>query len=229
MAIGFAAVSAQTGPSNTISACIIPNDQSFHIARKGQCGPGETLLSWNIVGPTGPSGPTGQTGPTGSTGLTGPTGSTGPQGGTGSTGLTGPTGNTGPAGATGPATLGTTYYKQGGYSDTGSVDISGSGGTVISMALPAGSYVLAAAGVIENNDGDGQTATCNMASFVVTTRVGGTSDFDENGNKQTISLVGVTNLGSPGNVTVVCSTFNGVAHNFTLTATQIQTFTHVTP
>lgn len=101
LAFSLGMVKAQTGPSNTIIACVLQHDQSYHTSRNGKCGVNETMVSWNIVGPTGPIGPTGQTGPVGSTGNTGPTGLTGPQGSTGSTGLTGSTGSTGPVGPTG--------------------------------------------------------------------------------------------------------------------------------
>ena len=54
----------------------------------------ETPISWNQVGPQGPTGAQGATGPQGPTGAQG---ATGPQGATGATGLTGPQGPTGAA------------------------------------------------------------------------------------------------------------------------------------
>ena len=38
------------------------------------CGPGETPIQWNVVGPQGPQGPAGPTGPTGPQGPEGPPG-----------------------------------------------------------------------------------------------------------------------------------------------------------
>jgi hypothetical protein len=94
------------------------------------CGANQTELSWETVGPIGPTGPTGVEGnpglagsqgapgpmglpgpagpqgvfgPAGPQGAAGPTGPTGPAGIMGNNGLRGPTGLVGPTGATGPS------------------------------------------------------------------------------------------------------------------------------
>jgi hypothetical protein len=56
------------------------------------CKRNERAVSWNQIGPagpTGPQGPTGASGPAGATGSTGATGATGPTGATGATGIGG--------------------------------------------------------------------------------------------------------------------------------------------
>lgn len=45
-ALGGATFVTAGNGSGTITACVLKNDQSFHLARNGKCGPGETLLSW---------------------------------------------------------------------------------------------------------------------------------------------------------------------------------------
>jgi len=68
-------------------------------AQPSACKQGDSVVSWNQVGPVGPQGAKGDpgaTGPVGPQGLKGDPGAAGPQG------ATGPTGPTGPAGAQGP-------------------------------------------------------------------------------------------------------------------------------
>lgn len=105
---GTAIVLSAAAPStNTIKACANQFGGGLRISTDGTCLPTETLVTWNIVGPTGPTGATGPqgiAGPTGATGATGPQGATGargPQGFTGARGATGPTGLTGQRGPTG--------------------------------------------------------------------------------------------------------------------------------
>lgn len=92
-----------------IYACIQKSDGTFQVARRNQCGAGETLVSWNVQGPqgtTGLTGPQGSQGPTGASGPMGASGQNGPTGGggpSGAAGVAGPTGASGPAGLNGPS------------------------------------------------------------------------------------------------------------------------------
>jgi hypothetical protein len=70
-------------------------------AQTGVCPIGQSSISWNAHGPTGPQGAQGPTGPTGAQGVLGPTGPTGAQGVQGPTGATGAQGVQGPTGPTG--------------------------------------------------------------------------------------------------------------------------------
>lgn len=101
-----------TESANTIYACVKPNGSPTLVAENTACKPGETLVSWSIVGPQGERGATGPVGPTGPQGPKGDTGAQGPKGDTGATGATGAkgdTGDTGPQGAKGdPGATGAT-------------------------------------------------------------------------------------------------------------------------
>jgi hypothetical protein len=73
------------------------------IDSSASCAAGETKITWNQKGPTGPkgvTGPKGAKGPTGAKGANGPAGPKGPTGPAGPKGATGPAG--GPPGPTGP-------------------------------------------------------------------------------------------------------------------------------
>lgn len=63
------------------------------------CKTGERAISWNSLGPQGPTGPQGPKGDTGAKGDTGPQGASGEPG---AAGLQGPKGDTGPVGPQGP-------------------------------------------------------------------------------------------------------------------------------
>ncbi len=90
------------GHAQTINICV---QHGLVKSINGTCGPHQTLLSWQEVGPVGApgaQGPQGVQGPTGQQGIAGLTGIIGPSGAQGATGPTGPQGPTGAAGATGP-------------------------------------------------------------------------------------------------------------------------------
>src|SRR5436305_557892 len=84
MALGGAAVSVASSPGGgaVIYSCYSQAKGTWRPIDypTQKCKDGETLLSWNRVGPTGPPGPTGSTGPSGPSGPAGSTGPTGPSG-----------------------------------------------------------------------------------------------------------------------------------------------------
>ena len=84
---------AQT--NGVIYACVVRDGTLRIVSDANQCKRGETLLTWNIMGPQGPKGDTGATGATGPAGLTGATGATGPEGPQGPQGEAGPQGEQG--------------------------------------------------------------------------------------------------------------------------------------
>ncbi len=102
-AIVLLAYSVVPAAAGVIDACVAKNG-AVRIIASGTCKNKETPVTWNTIGPqgpTGPQGPSGAEGPTGPAGAVGPSGSTGPAGpagATGSSGLAGPSGPTGPAG-----------------------------------------------------------------------------------------------------------------------------------
>ena len=98
MGIGYAASSS----SQTIYGCYNPSGLLRIAASDSRgCRPGETAISWNVVGPVGPQGPQGIPGPPGSQGSAGPVGPMGPTGATGARGPAGPTGPPSPQAVTG--------------------------------------------------------------------------------------------------------------------------------
>src|SRR5262249_7942978 len=82
-----------SGQSTTqqINACVKDDGQMRIVSLPTGCKRGESPLTWNVEGPTGPIG------------LQGPKGDIGPAGATGSQGPIGPQGPPGPAGQPGPA------------------------------------------------------------------------------------------------------------------------------
>jgi Collagen triple helix repeat (20 copies) len=87
-----------------IFACVNANSGAVRIVAQGAaCRTPESLVTWNIVGPTGPPGPAGPTGALGPQGPAGPTGAQGPPGPQGPAGPAGALGPPGPQGLAGPA------------------------------------------------------------------------------------------------------------------------------
>jgi hypothetical protein len=117
----------------TISACVKHSDGALYQAK--QCGAKDKRLTWNRSGPAGPAGPAGAVGKTGATGATGATGQTG------QTGLTGPPG---PPGSAAGAVAGFSV-AQAADSD---VSLTSSAQTVLTLSLPAGSFLVDAKVVV---------------------------------------------------------------------------------
>jgi collagen triple helix repeat protein len=116
---GYALAAADT---QTINACENNFSGDVRIVDQGKapCDTpvNETAISWNVVGPTGPTGPPG---PAGSPGPVGPTGSPGPQG------SPGPEGKQGPAGQSFYAEVDASGQLQGGIASLGGHATSASG------------------------------------------------------------------------------------------------------
>ena len=97
---GVAYAGGGSSATAAIRACRNKTSGVLRVVNAGaNCRTGETLLTWNVEGPAGPSG---IAGPKGDSGVAGATGGTGPQGGTG---RTGPPGPQGAAGLIGPPGL----------------------------------------------------------------------------------------------------------------------------
>ena len=87
--LGTDRVAAQS--SDVIRACLTREGDLRLIGPSDTCRPGQTLLTWNSVGPSGPAGPAGAPGPTGPTGPEGPAGRDGRDGRDGTVGTPAPT------------------------------------------------------------------------------------------------------------------------------------------
>lgn len=179
---GFDGVTGVTGPTGP-AGFAGPTGPTGPAGGTGSPGP------TGGTGGTGPSGPSGATGPTGVkgvTGTTGPIGATGPigiQGGTGTTGATG-VGATGATGPTGPAGSGgsgsglpvfnvrlSPYNAQGnGVTDDSTACQAAinacqtAGGGIV--YFPAGTYLLASAGLLVTGSGVTLMGAGQYATFV---------------------------------------------------------------
>jgi Collagen triple helix repeat (20 copies) len=99
---GVAYAGSGGATTSVIRACRSKSSGLLRVVNPGaSCHAGETLLSWNVEGPTGATGPAGPSGPKGDSGAAGAAGATGPRGGTGATGAAGTAGASGPQGASG--------------------------------------------------------------------------------------------------------------------------------
>src|SRR5215467_2987445 len=105
--------------SGVIHGCFNKSGGSIRVIDNSviTCGSNEIELHWNVTGPQGPIGPQG---------VVGPQGPTGPQG------LAGPQGSTGPAGPS------HAYVTSGG----GGVHLGFSNSTLLTLTVPAGSYII---------------------------------------------------------------------------------------
>jgi hypothetical protein len=70
LAVGGGTLYAQV-TTTVISACVNSNSGRLSITESGQCGNGETLLSWNATGPAGAPGADGEQGEQGEPGISG--------------------------------------------------------------------------------------------------------------------------------------------------------------
>ncbi|HEX2072010.1 MAG TPA: collagen-like protein [Thermoleophilaceae bacterium] len=152
-------------------------------------------------------------------------GKTGPAGATGPAGPTGPAGATGATGARGPSDG---FFFRG----TNILNfVTNTDQTVATMALPAGSFILTAKVVVNNNEGAVRQYGCSL-------ELGGTVidnfhdalELDVTGSgaaddRDVVALTSGGTLAAPGNATVVCRT-NSASGNWlarTITAVQVAT------
>jgi hypothetical protein len=133
--IGAPAVTAQAGPSR-FYACVKKNGAARIAKKKLRCRKGESKLSWSSSGPAGrnrTSGVNGKDGANGTNGINGAPGVAGRNGLDGTTGMNGKDGANGAVAgfATPPMTEGVVFTTAS----------EGSPQTIVSMTLPAGSFI----------------------------------------------------------------------------------------
>ena len=144
---------------------------------------GGQLVGFNTSGPTGPAGPTG------AQGLQGPTG---------------PTGDTGPIGPTGAAGAAHAWSTTS-TSVTVVAGVSVFPTTVTSLTLPAGTYVLQAAGQMRYQFGINNVATCTINA----PGASATQDIDASNytaQRSPYAMAATATLSSTTTVTVACTT-----------------------
>ncbi len=200
---GIIAFASIPGGDGVINSCYKKSGDLRVIDSAEQCKSNETALNFNQTGPQGPQGPAGPIGPQGL------------QGARGATGATGDTGATGPAGTNGTSDA---YIAR-----SNGDDIIHLGADVVSVAVPAGTYVINAKTSLANDDGDYQTAICTLST-------GDRSDVRINGMdaggsaSTTIALQDAATFNAATTITVHCSGFNRIfAFRSVITAIKVNT------
>lgn len=160
---------------------------------------------------------TGKPGAAGAKGDAGPAGAAGQAGATGATGPQGPAGVQGPAGPQGPEGPTTAYF--GGQ---GSRTIRGSGDrTVATLALPAGSFTIAAKVIVNSESRDPVMCLVRRLAPVLDLDIA-RADL-EAGVDATLAMTAVTTFAVPGSIALVCFEGTGDLHvtNAKVVATKV--------
>ncbi len=211
-AVAAVAYGAGALASDPINACVQRGSDHVRILSAGDlCTRAETALSWNREGPAGPAG---------ATGPAGPAGAQGPQG------VRGEQGPTGPAGAGGSASA--FEHVAGGGPVTSTFPAYD---TVVTMHLPAGSYMLNAYLEVLLTDGgtpgvSHETADglCQFSpnrvggAHIQTPGAGGLAGSQFVQAIQHVTLGELVQLSADGDVSVACSKFGGT---FSVTHAQL--------
>jgi hypothetical protein len=155
----------------------------------------ERSLTWSQIGPQGPPG---QQGPAGEEGPTGNTGAQGPPGPKGDTGIQGEAGATG---APGPAAVNNAYTAD--------------GGNPVSVAVPAGHYVVVAQMTLRNFDPDFQLASCTLQGQPIL------SEYLPGSAQDTVPINATATLAAAGNITISCGGFRNFPSNGRVTAIKV--------
>ena len=163
LVLAFAALPMRAAWSaTTLFACVNVHSGRVKMVSAGTtCHHHETLMRWDVPGPTWPQGPAGAPGPVGPSGPAGTPGAAGPQGPAGAPGPVGPpglAGAPGPAGPPGPAGLRTVQYVGGGmYPNT----------SVARAFCPDGTKVMGGGGFSLHQKGLQQNFPISDASGVI--------------------------------------------------------------
>ena len=211
-----------TDPAITWGA---PGDMFINSVTKTLFGPKDLTTGWpagvSMVGPQGPQGLTGLQGPQG-IGGSGPQGATGPAGINGTNGTNGANGTNGTNGAAG--VTGTLYQKS--HSDSA---LSDTVKNVVTLTLPAGSYLVSYTGMAYKNAANGEYVATRLLVEAPTQNLDGSHairiDGSVNDGRAWVARqLGIT-LAAPGSVSLFANTIQGAAGtmltNGTLTAVQV--------
>jgi hypothetical protein len=196
------------GPDGVIHSCYnatgnpVGSLRVIDPATGASCSKNEKSLNFNQTGPQGPQGIQGVQGVPGAPGAPGVDGTDGIDG------IDGTDGQNGAPGATGPAGLSHVYHS----STFQSYFNNGVDTVVLSVSVPAGAYVVNSKLNVNNQDGDSQSATCDL-------KAGGTLedfvilDLSANGDQGfelDVPLQAVVGLPQAGTINVACRSYRGV-------------------
>jgi hypothetical protein len=161
--------------------------------------------------------------PAGATGPVGPVGLAGAKGDTGDTGATGPAGATGATGATGPRGPSDAIYKDGASVFT----VTNTASTIMSLDLPAGSWVVSATGTMNNDGGAQGQAHCSLTAPAVLANVESNLGANNAEDRDAFALVGAVTLAAQTTVELRCdiSSNSGRLTDPVMTATRVETLT----
>ena len=206
---GIIAFASIPGGDGVIHSCYLKNGGLRVIDSTEQCKSNETALNFNQTGPQGPQGPAGPIGPKGPQGLQGLQGLQGPQG---TTGATGDTGATGPAGTNGTSDAYIARAPASGFIFLDS--------DIVSVSVPAGSYVIIAKMTLVSADGDPQTAQCTLSTGDFSeARVGGGESAGA--SRMVLSLQDAATFNATTTITVHCNGFHIAVEKSVLTAIKV--------
>lgn len=200
LASGARAQAPDPNDPNIIWACYVPLSGTVYRIKttdtRQECASKAHVMFWfNQTGPEGPQGPPGPQGPAGPVGPIGPTGPIGPAG---------PIGPIGPAG---PAGAGATAYFTARTAPTVQLNIGVL--TVMSLNMPAGSYVLIAR-VRADYFGGSEEAAVGCHIGVPGQLAHTPTDVNRilQGGHTSFVVVGVINSGSPFTANLNCAGAN---------------------
>ncbi len=216
VAVGVGVANAQIpAQDGTISACYTKSTGGIRIidGASTTCKSGETSLTWNQQGNTGPQGPVGPQGATGPAGPQGATGAIGPQG---------TQGPAGPQGPQGPAGNGTVHLYQ---NYTASQGIGSALATVASLQVPAGTYLLSLTGSTQNL-GDDSATYCELDQggnklTGESVDVFGFTAFSDRRSGAALSLSYPVILASPDTLSVRCDTSDQTPNHATVSSVNL--------
>jgi hypothetical protein len=192
VAVGIA-YGAIPGAGAVIQGCY-DSGGNLKVVNALPCPKSYTALAWNQQGVKGDTGATGATGEDGINGVDGTNGTNGTNG------------------APGAAGTSDVFHATKGPAVT-------LAGTLLSVSVPAGNYLVVATAGVLNQDGDPQTATCSrVGGFSTDVRLGGVGDgavFTD------VPIVDTVSLASPGTIAIECHGFTVVSGEARLTATKV--------
>ena len=207
---GIIAFASIPGGDGVIHGCYVKNTSANSgglrvIDSAEQCRSYEIALNFNQTGPQGPAGPIGPQGLQGSQG---------PQGTPGATGDTGATGPAGPAGANGTSDAYIARAPASGFIFLDS--------DIVSVSVPAGSYVINSKLVLVIADADPQTAQCTLSTGDFSeARVGGGESAGA--SRLVLSLQDAATFNAATTITVHCNGFHIAVEKSVLTAIKVNT------
>ena len=209
---GIIAFASIPGGDGVIHSCYLKNGGLRVIDSTEQCKSNETALNFNQTGPQGPQGPQGPAGPIGPQGPQGLQGLQGTTGATGNTGYTGAIGPTGPAGANGTSDA---YIARAPASGFISLD-----SDIVSVSVPAGSYVINSKMTLVSGDHDPQTAQCTLSTGDFSeARVGGGENAGA--SRMVLSLQDAATFNATTTITVHCNGYHIAVEKSVLTAIKV--------